>query len=255
MAERLTSPNPEEQPKQLTDTERVHEAVELARETNTVIPHEVARVIAAILSKDDSPALFNLAASGEVYLQGLMQELGPILFDPETPEQVSQWIEAMKVYVRERDDFGPQDGWADLWVSDGYTDMDACSVCGAHRDEAHYETCPRGDLERPDQVPGAGGDLMRMLNSGSTTLFDMAERVRIRDAFLDYLSTNYVGADEAADMITQARLNDLSTILDLMTIALSFPETWEVHHSFDAVIGEIKKRVNQIEVMRKHNQE
>lgn len=227
MNERLGKSEDEPEPRSPTDTELVNDAVEFARVTEESIPHEVARVIAAHLAVNETSGLFKLAASGAIYLREITNELGPLLFEEGTPTEVIAWVEAMKIYIRERDDFGPQDGWSDLWVSPGYNEMDSCTVCSSHLSEPHYQSCPRGDVEAVEQEPGAGGDLMRLINRNASNIFDMGERVRVRNTVLEYIKANYLRHEETARIASTVRTEELHGVVTALKGSLQEAETDE----------------------------
>lgn len=200
--------NHDKEPSRLTDADRLTQAVESAQLDGNPIPHEAARVIAALLH--DGPALVLLARTGGVDLDGLNDELQPVYYDEQTSPEVRAWIDALRDYVASRDDYGPVKGWGELWVSPAYGDDDCCTSCGEHLSYPHAPTCPRLVAEPPEHEPGLQDDLMGLLNKDAGTLFDMSERRRIAEAVEAYIRANYVAMDEAVVMNTDVRLEELT---------------------------------------------
>ncbi|MFF6951797.1 hypothetical protein ACFZAD_24460 [Streptomyces iakyrus] len=234
----------DQEPTDLTDAERVTRAVEAAQLDGGPIPHEVARVIAALLH--DGPALSLLATTGGVDLDGLSEELHPTYYDEHTPPEVRAWIDALREYVAARDDFGPVKGWQDLWVSDEYGDDECCTTCSEHYSHPHAPTCPRLMAEPAEQEPGLDADLMALLNKDASTVFDMSERRRIADAVEAYIKANYVSLNEAAAMNTAVRVEELNDMQDVLEELGSDPDTLNEVKSIGAMVMHLTARTRSI---------
>lgn len=208
----------DQEPPHGTDEQLVDSSVEASKESGLLIPHEVARVIAALLN--EWPATMEFARTGGIDLEGLADELMLIYDDPGTTQEVRDRIDCLRDYVAHRDNYGPVEGWDDLWVSPAYNDEDCCSTCGEHFSYSHAPNCPRLLASTPEQEPGLEADLMALLNKDAGQLFDVSERRRIVWEVERYIKANYVHVDEVAAMnvgIRREELSGMNGVLDELT--------------------------------------
>lgn len=143
MIDRDLSPNSLSQ-RGLTDTERLDNAVLLARHRRQPIPDSAARVAAALIHNGQASALYALASSGFIDRDGLEAELQADINDPNAPPEVREWGAALLDYVAGRESTEAVDDWHKLWLDQaagGMDDDDCCVACGEHISAPHAPGC------------------------------------------------------------------------------------------------------------------
>lgn len=241
MPEHLPHHSPEEEPKPQTDPGRVKNAVEFCAQVGETIPHDVARVAAAIIAAqdlDNRPSIQAFARTGAIDLEDMTTELQVTRQARDTPIEHIAWVDALRDYVANRDNFGPVEGWQDLWVSEGLDEHDNCTICGEHRSDPHHPDCVRGDLDAELQEPGPRGDIRRLLHDEAGGLFGREELKRMENAMVDYLKAHYVPVDEVADMIPSARYEELTGITHEFNEAINEEEEPDAH-AYLRVVGRV----------------
>ncbi|MBT8161445.1 MULTISPECIES: hypothetical protein [Arthrobacter] len=139
MSERLNQP---EQPR-LTDDDLIDQAIQRARERESVIDDAAARVIAAQLHGGQASALYSLASSGAIDREGLEVELRLDAREFKHDPRVLGQLEALSAYIDNRGvDVEPRAGWHELWVKE------ETKIAGLTPDEWH-RTLAGADLAVP----------------------------------------------------------------------------------------------------------
>jgi len=79
------------------------------------IPDVAARMIASQFHGGQSSALFALASSGAIDLEGIRYEYTVIYAHPGTPEDDKRKLDHLGMYVVENGNRDPVAGWSELW--------------------------------------------------------------------------------------------------------------------------------------------